>query len=125
MITPRDTPPTSARGARERDSGAAGGEERGFARAAAAGAGRRRPTGVSARPRSHHPLQGVPAAEAQDAGVLRARRRSLPDAPDAYARGVADRADDSEGAAPPRRAHRSDRARARPWPYAVRPRRRA
>ena len=95
-------------------------------RAAACGPSRRRrPAGVSARSRSHHPLQGVPAAEAQDAGLLRADRRPLPHAADAHARGVADRADDRQGPAAARGADRSDRARPRSRPHAVRPRRRA
>ena len=86
---------------------------------------RRDPPGVPARPRSHHPHQGVPSAQAQDAGVLCADRRSLSHAPDAHARSGADRADHREGAAPARRADRSDRARSRPGPHAVRPCRRA
>ena len=85
----------ATRSARARDPRAAGGQERRHARPPAPGARRRRPPGVSARSRSHHPLQGVPPAEAQDAGVLRADRRSLPHAPDAHARGLADRADAS------------------------------
>src|SRR5262249_49493715 len=72
----RDEAARTARAAGARDPGAAGGEERRFARPAASRAGRRRPPGVPARSRSHHPLQGVSAAEAQDAGVLRAGRRS-------------------------------------------------
>ena len=88
-------------------------------------AGRRHPPGVSARPRPRDPQQGVPPPEAQDAGVLRADRRSLPHAADAHARGVADRAHHRQGAAPARGADRGDRARARPGPHAVWPRRRA
>ena len=71
---------------------AAGRQERRLAGPAAAGARGRCPAGVPARSRPHHPLQGVPPAEAQDAGVLRAGRRPLPDAAHAHARGVADRA---------------------------------
>ena len=111
--------------ARARDPRAAGGQERRHARTSAARARRRRPAGVSARPRPHHPLQGVPPPEAQDAGVLRADRRSLPHAADAHARGLADRAHDREGAAAARGADRGDRARPRSRPHAVRPRRRA
>ena len=85
----------------------------------------RDPPGVPARSRSHHPHQGVPAPQAQDAGVLFADRRSLPHAADAHARSRADRAHDREGAAPARGADRSDRARPRSGPHAVRPRRRA
>ena len=69
--------------------------------------------------------QGVPPAEAQDAGVLLADGRSLPHAADAHARGLADRAHHREGAAPARGADRGDRARPRPRPHAVRPCRRA
>ena len=69
--------------------------------------------------------QGVPAAEAQDAGVLRADRRSLSHAADAHARGRADLADDREGAAAARGAHRGDRAWPRSRAHAVRPRGRA
>ena len=83
------------------------------------------PPGLPARSRSHHSLQGVPPPEAQDAGVLRADRRSLPHAPDPHARGLADRAHDRQGAAAARGADRGDRARPRPRPHAVRPRRRA
>ena len=83
------------------------------------------PAGVSARSRPHHPLQGVPPPEAQDAGVLRADRRSLPHAADAHARGLADRAQHRQGAAAERGADRSDRARPRSRAHAVRPRRRA
>ena len=86
---------------------------------------RRHPPGVPARSRSRHPLQGVPPAEAQDAGLLLADGRSLPHAADAHARGLADRPHDREGAAPSRGADRGHRARPRPRPHAVRPCRRA
>ena len=94
-------------------------------RPAAAGAGRSDPSGLPARSRPRHSLQGVPPAQAQDAGVLRADRGPLPHAPDPHARGVADRAQHRQGAAPQRRADRGDRARPRPRPSAVRPCRRA
>ena len=68
--------------------------------------------GVPARPRPDHPLQGVPAAEAQDPGLLRAGRRPLPHPADAHARGVADRPDDRQGAAPERGPDRGHRASA-------------
>ena len=113
-LTAHDQHPRTARGARAPDPGAAGGEERRLARA---GCGRRAggsdPARVSARPRSRHPLQGVPAPEAQDPGVLRADRRSLPHAADAHARGVADRPEHRQGAAAERGADRGDRARPR------------
>ena len=47
---------------------------------------------AAARPRPDRPLQGVPAPQAQDAGLRRARGRPLPHAADAHARGHADRA---------------------------------
>ena len=75
---------------------------------------------VPARPRSHRPLQGVSPAQAQDAGVLRADRRSLPHAADTHARGRADISNDREGAAAARGAHRSDRSWARSRAHAVR-----
>ena len=71
------------------------------------------PHGVPARPRPHHPLQGVSAALAQDAGVPRARGRPLPDAADAHARGLADLALDRSGAGAQRGPDRGDRARPR------------
>ena len=80
---------------------------------------------VPARSRSHHSHQGVSPAEAQDAGVLFAGRRSLSDAAHAHARGRADRAHDRQGAAAARGADRSHRARPRSRAHAVRPRRRA
>ena len=45
---------------------------------------------ASARPRPDRPLQGVPAPQAQDPGLRRARGRPLPHAPDPHARGHAD-----------------------------------
>ena len=53
----------------------------------APGAGGRQPDAhaVPARSRPDRALEGVPAAEAQDAGVHRAGGRSLPDAADAHA----------------------------------------
>ena len=59
------------------------------------GAARRRrarcraPHAVPARPRPDRPLQGVPAPQAQDAGLHRARGRPLPHAADPHARGHA------------------------------------
>ena len=77
-------------------------------------------SGVPARSRSCHSLQGVQAAEAQDAGVLRADRRSLSDPSDAHARSLADCAKHREGAPAQRRADRSHRARARSRAHSVR-----
>ena len=79
---------------------------------------------VPARPRSHRPLQGVPAAEAQDAGLRRARGRPLPHAPHAHARGGRHLAHGRPRAAPQRGSHRGHRARPRSRPPAVRARRR-
>ena len=67
---------------------------------------------VPARPRPDRALQGVPAAQAQDAGVRRARGRPLPHAADAHARGHADLAHGRAGAAPQRGPRRGDRPRA-------------
>ncbi len=53
---------------------AAGGQERCHQGTAAPRGRGSDPPGVPARPRSHHPHEGVPAAEAQDAGVLLPRR---------------------------------------------------
>ena len=50
------------------------------------------PHPVPARSRPHPPLEAVPAAEGQDAGLHRSRRRPLPDADDAHARDDGDRA---------------------------------
>ena len=57
------------------------------ARRARAGARLRAAHAVSARPRPDRPLQGVPAPQAQDAGVRRPERRPLPHAADPHARG--------------------------------------
>ena len=106
-------------------AGAGSRQERPDARPPAPRAARPDPPGLPARPRPHHPLQGLPAPEAQDPGLLRADGRPLPDAPHAHARGVADRAQHRQGAPPARGADRGHRARARPRPHAVRPRGRA
>ena len=81
-------------------------------------------TPVPARPRPDRPLQDLPAAEAQDAGLHRPRGRPLPHAAHAHARGLRDLAHRRAGAAAQRGPHRGDRARARPRPPALRPRRR-
>ena len=79
---------------------------------------------VPARPRPDRPQQGVPAPEAQDAGVRRARGRPLPHAPHAHARGDPGLAHRRARAGAQRGPRRGDRARARPRPPAVRPHRR-
>ena len=56
--------------------------------------------GLPARSRSHHPHQGLPSSQAQDAGVFCADRRPLSDPSHAHPRSGADRADDRQGAAP-------------------------
>ena len=77
---------------------------------------------VPARPRPHRPLQGVPAAQAQDAGLHRARGRPLPHAAHAHDRGDRHLAHGRARAAPERGSDRGDRARPRPRPPALRAR---
>ena len=77
---------------------------------------------VPARPRPDRPHEGVPAAEAQDAGLRRPGRRPLPHAADAHARDDRDLARRRAGAAAERGPRRGDRARPRPRAHAVRPR---
>ena len=91
---------------------------------AARGARLRSPHAVPARPRPDRALEGVPAAQAQDAGVHRARGRPLPHPAHPHARDVRDRAHGGARARPQRGPDRGDRAGARPRPPAVRPRRR-
>ena len=79
---------------------------------------------LPARPRPHPPHQVVPAAEAQDAGVRRARGRPLPHPAHAHARGERDRTHGGAGARPQRGPDRGDRARTRPRAPALRPYRR-
>ena len=82
------------------------------------------PQPVPARPRPHHPFDGVPAAEAQDAGLRLSRGRSLPDAAHPLARGGADRPHHLPHAAARRGSRRGGGARPRSRPHAVRPCRR-
>ena len=79
---------------------------------------------VPARPRPDRALQGVPAAQAQDAGVHRARGRPLPHPAHPHARGLRDRAHGGARAAAQRGPDRGDRARARPRAPALRAHRR-
>ena len=79
---------------------------------------------VPARPRPDRALEGVPAAQAQDAGVRRAGGRPLPDAAHPHARGLLHLANGRAGAGAERGPDRGDRARARPRPSALRPHRR-
>ena len=88
------------------------------------GGARPDPDGVPARPRPDHPLQGVPPAQAQDAGVHRPDRRPLRHPVDAHAGSRPDRPHDRPGAQPERGPDRGDRARPRHGTHAVRPRRR-
>ena len=69
---------------------------------------------VPARPRPHRPLEVVPAAQAQDAGLHRPEGRPLPHAPHAHARDGRDLAHGRAGAPPQRGPHRGDRPRSRP-----------
>src|SRR5215207_8348760 len=94
-------------------------------RARAAGGRLRTAHAVPARPRPDRALQGVPPAQAEDAGVRRARGRPLPHAAHAHARDHADLAHGRTRAAAQRGPHRGDRARPRPRPPAVRAHRRA
>ena len=111
-IRAREEGPLAVRGALARD-----------ARARASGGAMRRPDGVPARPRSHRPLEAVPAAEGEDAGLHRPRGRSLPHAHDPHARDDGDLARRGAGAAAQRGSDRGDRARARHGAHAVRARR--
>ena len=71
------------------------------------------------------PLEGVPPAPPQDAGLRRPGRRPLPHAADAHARDDRHRARRRARTAPERGSRRGDRPRPRPRAPAVRPRRRA
>ena len=88
----------------------------------AARAARSRAPDLPARPRSHHPFEGVSAAGGQDPGVSGARGRSLPDPHHAHAGGRADRPHRDAGSPPERDADGGDRDGPRPRPHAVRPR---
>ena len=79
---------------------------------------------VPARPRPDRPLEGLPPAQAQDAGVRRAGGGPLPHAPHAHARGHAGQPHRRARAAAQRGPDRGDRARARPRAPAVRAHRR-
>ena len=74
---------------------------------------------AAARPRPDRALQGLPAPQAQDAGLRRARGRSLPHAADPHARGDPDLAHGRPGAAPstrtsPRRSGSATTSATRP-----------
>ena len=83
----------------------------------------RRPDALPARPRPDRALQGVPAAQAQDAGVRGAGGRPLPDAAHPHAGDDADLAHGRAGTGAERGSDRGDRAGARPRSPAVRPHR--
>ena len=85
---------------------------------------RRHAHGLRARPRPHHAQQGLPAAEAQDAGLREPRGRSLRDAPDAHHPGHPDRTGAGRGAVAQRVAGRGHRPGPRRRPLPVRPHRR-
>ncbi len=84
------------------------------------GPGARQPAAhaLPARPRPDRPLQVLPPPQAQDPGLRRARRRSLPDAAHAHPGGLRDRPHRGPGARPQRGPDRGDRARPRPRPPA-------
>src|SRR3954454_8380016 len=65
---------------------------------------------IPARPRPDRALEGVPAAQAQDAGVRGAGGRSLPDPAHAHPRGLLHLADGGAGARPERGPDGGDRA---------------
>ena len=79
---------------------------------APARAGGRQPgaDAVPARPRPDSAFEGVPAAEAQDAGLRGSGGGPLPDAADPHARGLLHLADGGAGARPERGPDRGDRA---------------
>ena len=79
---------------------------------------------VPARPRPDRPLEVLPPAEAQDPGLRRPRGRPLPDPAQPHARGLRDRPHRRPRAGAERGPDRGDRARPRPRPPALRPRRR-
>ena len=83
----------------------------------------RHPDAVPARPRPDRPLEAVPAAEGQDAGLHRPGRRPLPHPDHAHAGDDRDRPRRRPGAAAERGSDGGDRARPRHGPPAVRPRR--
>ena len=94
-------------------------ETRGRARARG---GVPRPDAVPARPRPHPPLEAVPPAEGEDAGLHRPGRRPLPHAHDAHARDDRHRPSRRARAPAERGPDRGDRARPRHGPSAVRAR---
>ena len=82
------------------------------------------PDAVPARPRPDRPLEAVPPAEGEDAGLHRSGGRPLPHPDHAHAGDDRDRSRRRPRAAAERGSDRGDRARARHGPPAVRPRRR-
>ena len=80
--------------------------------------------GVRARPRPDPARQGLPPAQAQDAGLPEPRRRPLRHPADPHAAGHPGRPVAGPGARPQRDAGRGDRAGPRRRPLAVRPPRR-
>ena len=94
------------------------------AAARAARGGLRTAHAAAARPRPDRALQGLPAPQAQDAGLRRARGRPLPHAPDPHARGHPDLAHRRARPAPQRGPDRGHRAGPRPRPSGLRAHRR-
>ena len=78
---------------------------------------------LSARRRPHHALEGLPASQAQNAGLSPAGGRPLPHPAHAHAGGNAPCAHRRAGAAAQRGSVRGHRSRPRSRPHAVRPRR--
>ncbi len=75
---------------------------------------------VPARSRPDRPLEVVPPAQAQDAGLHRSKRRPLPHAAYAHTRDDRDLTRRRPGAAPERGSDRGDRSRPRPRASRVR-----
>ena len=87
-----------------------------------AGAAGPHPPRVPAGPGPRAPLQGVPAAQAEDAGLPLAGRRPLPHPADAYAGSFADRPHHCPRPAAERGPDRSHQSGPRPWAHSLRPR---
>ena len=92
--------------------------------AAGARGGQPGPDAVPARPRPDRPLQGVQAAQTQDAGVRGAGGGPLPDPAYPHAGGLLHLPDGGASSRPERGSDRGDRAGARSGASALRPHRR-
>src|SRR3990172_3007604 len=116
-MTPHDDPSRANRGDRARHARRAGHPGLGFQGTGTARGARPPPDLLPAGPRPDSPLEGGPAAQAQDTGVPRARGRPLPGSPDPHARGIPDRPDGRARAPPERGSDGGDRPRSRPRPH--------